>query len=85
MREEIVSRAEKSPASKNMLIRHGIPFSEMASYYRAANAYVQTPVEYVQAVEGGSYIHTETMGRTFCEAAASGIPSLRPERAACRK
>jgi glycosyltransferase involved in cell wall biosynthesis len=55
---------------------NGIPFQQIHLYYRASDAYFQTPVEFVQEVAGGSYVHTETMGRSFCEAASCGLPSV---------
>ncbi len=40
----------------------------------AADVYVQASCDYERAVEGGSYIHTEGMGRSLLEAICSGVP-----------
>lgn len=42
--------------------------------YQAADVYAHTPLRKRVSVPGGSYIHTETMGRSFCEALATGVP-----------
>lgn len=51
-----------------------IPLKKIHSYFQASDIYCQTPVDTLTKVEGGSYIQTETMGRSFCEALSSGIP-----------
>lgn len=51
-------------------------FDQMPNLYGASDLYLQNPIYYEASVPGGKYIHTETMGRTFCEAAACAIPSI---------
>ena len=47
--------------------------------YQAADVYSHTPLRKRVSVPGGSYIHTETMGRSFCEALATGVPVVATE------
>ena len=51
-------------------------FMNIHQLYQAADIYFHFPINWVREVQGGSYVHTETMGRSFIEAAACGIPSL---------
>lgn len=43
-------------------------------YVRAADLYFLMPVLATLSEDGGSYVHTETMGRSICEAMAAGLP-----------
>lgn len=49
---------------------------KLPKFYQATDIYVQTPINFKNSVLGGKYIHTETMGRTYCEAIASNLPII---------
>ena len=54
----------------------GINFAEISNFFQASDIYFHMPISEAKVVNGGTYVHTETMGRCFCEAAASGLPSV---------
>ena len=45
-------------------------------YFRAADVFCYFPRLEIMQEPGGTYVHTETMGRSFCEAMASGLPVI---------
>lgn len=49
---------------------------QVPDYYRKADIFLHLPVHLEKKERGSSYIHTETMGRSLCEAAASGLPVI---------
>ncbi len=52
-----------------------IPMDNIDLYYKIADIYALTPIEhYINIDKTGGYIHTETMGRSFCEARSVGLP-----------
>ena len=60
---------------ENKIILYGeVNHDKLPKFFQAADIYVQTPVNYTKTVQGGKYIHTETMGRSYLEAIASNIP-----------
>lgn len=60
---------------RNKVILIGsVPLEKIHFYFWVSDIYCQTPIDIPTKVRGGSYIHTETMGRSFCEALSSGIP-----------
>jgi glycosyltransferase involved in cell wall biosynthesis len=48
--------------------------AEMPDYFRKADIFLHLPIHEERVERGSSYIHTETMGRSVCEATAAGIP-----------
>lgn len=50
--------------------------AEIASYYQAADLFVHSAIRSREYVSGGSYIHTESMGRCLIEASAVGLPII---------
>lgn len=53
-----------------------IPINSIHHYYQLSDIYCHTPILKRNFVLGGSYIHTETMGRSFCEAMSVGLPII---------
>lgn len=53
-----------------------VPMESVHQYYQLSDIYCHTPVLTKNFVQGGSYIHTETMGRSFCEAMSAGLPVI---------
>jgi len=54
----------------------GANFLDIHNLYQAADIYFHFPIKWIREVQGGNYVHTETMGRSFIESSACGIPSL---------
>ena len=50
------------------------PPAVVDSFYGVADIYLSTSIEIPKQREGFPYIHTETMGRSICEAQAHGLP-----------
>jgi len=48
----------------------------MPDIYRRADLFLHLPIEETREERGSRYVHTETMGRSYCEAAASGLPAI---------
>lgn len=66
--------ADDNGMKGRVLFLGALPHHDLPRYFQAADIYSYFPrLERVQE-EGGSYIHTETMGRSFCEAMAAGLP-----------
>lgn len=74
--QELTSYVAAAPFPNRISFVPSVPHQNIHAYFHAADIYVLTPVLHEQKVPGGSYIHTETMGRSFCEAAASGLPAI---------
>ena len=55
-------------------LRKSVSHEDVAEYYQAADMYCQTSFRARERVRGGSYIHTETMGRSIIEALSTGLP-----------
>lgn len=51
-------------------------FEEMPNVMKKFDIFLHLPINLKKNINGFSYIHTETMGRCFCEAAACGIPAV---------
>ena len=47
---------------------------EVAKYYQCADVYLSSSKDVSRMVDGFRYVHTETMGRSICEAQACGLP-----------
>jgi len=73
---ELQQHAKRLGISALVRFDRTVPHSVVHEYYKAADLYCHFPEESVREVAGGSYVHTETMGRSFCEAMASGLPVL---------
>ncbi|MBI5401101.1 MAG: glycosyltransferase family 4 protein [Candidatus Yonathbacteria bacterium] len=76
LRKELTLLIKTCGLSKRVTLHHAVRHEDTPHYFRAADIYCLTPIYYPQKVEGGEYIHTETMGRSFCEAAAASLPSV---------
>ncbi len=49
---------------------------DMPHFYKDSDIFLHLPVLLRKYERGSSYIHTETMGRSYCEASASGLPAI---------
>jgi len=50
--------------------------SRVFQYYQAADIYLSSSKDIVRDVDGFNYVHTETMGRSICEAQGCGVPVI---------
>lgn len=53
-----------------------INFENINQIYQVSDLYFHFPIKDIVKVKNGEYTHTETMGRSFCEASSSGIPII---------
>jgi glycosyltransferase involved in cell wall biosynthesis len=51
-------------------------FSKIPEIVRDVDIFLHLPIYLMKRERGSQYIHTETMGRTYCEASSMGIPSV---------
>lgn len=51
-----------------------IEYNRVPNFLRKLDIVLHTPIHLKKKERGSSYIHTETMGRSLCEASATGIP-----------
>lgn len=51
-----------------------IEINEIQKNYQEADIFLHLPIYEIRSERGDEYTHTETMGRTICEAMASGLP-----------
>lgn len=62
---------------KNIVKYKGImEFNRIPFVARDLDIFLHLPIYLRKTERGSSYIHTETMGRTYCEASSMGIPSV---------
>ncbi len=52
------------------------PIEEMPYYFNNSDIFLHLPIVLLRKERGGEFEHVESMGRVFCEAAASGLPSV---------
>lgn len=75
---DLYSKIEKLIQSKKLtdsciLLGKRSP-QETQHYYTSADIYLSTSKDIHKELNGESYIHTETMGRSICEAQINGVP-----------
>jgi len=75
-KKNIESLSKQKNLKNCVSLEGGVNFLKISDFSQASDIYFHMPVEEVKKVSGGTYVHTETMGRCFCEAAASGLPSV---------
>lgn len=75
-RKSILRSMRKQNLEDYVSLNGAVNFIDMADYFKMSDIYFHMPLEESRKVDGGKYIHTETMGRSFCEAAASALPSV---------
>lgn len=73
-KEKILKKIKDLGLENKVILVGALAFEKVHYYFAAADLYCYTPINVLTKVEGGSYIHTETMGRSFCEALSSGLP-----------
>ncbi|HQT45297.1 MAG TPA: glycosyltransferase, partial [Candidatus Micrarchaeota archaeon] len=74
--EMLREKAKALPANAVVIFNPPVQPSQIHLYFMASDVYVQTPVYSLESTGSGYYVHTETMGRSFCEAASCGVPSV---------
>ncbi len=74
--EKLQEKAKALPANAVVIFIPPVPPSQIHLHFMASDVYVQTPVYSIENTGSGYYVHTETMGRSFCEAASCGVPSV---------
>lgn len=72
----LMALAHKLQISEYVDFMGAKPIWEIPDLFRSAYVYLQLPIHFSCDIDGSRYIHTETMGRTFCEAAACGLPMV---------
>jgi glycosyltransferase involved in cell wall biosynthesis len=75
-RERLRSLASDLAIRQDVEFLGAVPLESMPEVYRRADIYLGLPVELAYHRGNLTYVHTETMGRSFCEAAASGLPAI---------
>lgn len=54
--------------------KDAVDLETVHKYYNKSDIFLHMPIELEKTERGSSYIHTETMGRSICEALSSGLP-----------
>lgn len=57
-------------------IEEAVAFNKVHEFYNKSDIFLHMPIELEKKERGSSYIHTETMGRSICEALSSGLPVI---------
>lgn len=73
-RARLEAVVRESEAQSRVLFLGSVPHAHIQDYFRAADVYCYFPRLETMRERGGAYVHTETMGRSFCEAMAAGLP-----------
>lgn len=74
LKEQLIQTVSRLSLQNVVTFAGAVEQKQILQYYLASDAYVLTPVRTRVYTVGGSYIHTETMGRSICEARAAGLP-----------
>ncbi|MEE2730018.1 MAG: glycosyltransferase family 4 protein [Pseudomonadota bacterium] len=72
--QELRTLAEQLGVSENCRFVGKVDPSNVFKYYQAADLYLSSSKDIVRDVDGYRYTHTETMGRSICEAQGCGTP-----------
>jgi len=75
-RENILDLISKSKLNEIISYRGIKEFNKIPKEAKDADIFLHLPIYQKKYERGSSYIHTETMGRTYCEASSLGIPSV---------
>jgi glycosyltransferase involved in cell wall biosynthesis len=75
-KEKIVQLIQKLKIQDVVTIVGEVSIERIHYYYQLSDIYCHAPILTRNFVSGGSYIHTETMGRSFCEAMSTGLPVI---------
>lgn len=71
---ELKQKAKQLGVSNNCLFVGKVEPSQMQEYYQIADLYLSSSKDIERVVDGFRYVHTETMGRSICEAQGCGVP-----------
>jgi len=75
-KDNIKRTIKKLGLSNNVKLIGPIDLSEVPNYLIKKDLFLHLPIHLKKKERGSSYIHTETMGRCLCEAAACGLPVI---------
>ncbi len=75
-KENLKKIIEEKNISDLVIFTGAVPVDKVHEYYNNSDIFLHLPITHKKVERGGSYEHVETMGRSFCEAGASGIPSI---------
>ncbi len=75
-REKIMCLAGRLGLQNIITMTGEVSIDLIHHYYQLSDIYCHAPILKRNFVLGGSYIHTETMGRSFCEAMSTGLPII---------
>ncbi len=78
-REKLLEQVKHLDLSASTQIVGDVSFDTIHKYYQVADIFIHTPVFYITNSGESTYIHTETMGRSICEAQAVGIATIASE------
>src|SRR5690606_38856897 len=74
LRGDIEARIAQHDLQGKCLLLGKMPPEQVHEYYRLADIYLSSSKDIAKMNGGVEYIHTETMGRSLCEAQAYGLP-----------
>ena len=75
-KEKIMRLAHNLGIQDSITMTGEVSMESIHQYYQLSDIYCHAPILTRNYVLGGSYIHTETMGRSFCEAMSAGLPTV---------
>lgn len=71
-RQKLERLATESPVEITIVGAKSI--EQIPEYFKNADIFIHLPIHEERVERGSKYIHTETMGRSLCEASAAGLP-----------
>lgn len=74
LEDEINKYIKEHNLTERVILKKFIPVSEIQKLYEASDLYLQLSTVVKQQEEGGDFMATEQMGRTYIEAQACGLP-----------
>lgn len=75
-KENILKIINQLNLNKIIKYKGAMEFNKIPQEAKDADIFLHLPIYLKRHIGGGSYIHTETMGRTYCEASSLGIPCV---------
>lgn len=76
LQKELLAHARQSGFATNITFMGPLTHEQCLRVTAAADAVLCLSRDWPRTVPGGTYIHTETMGRVACEALATGTPAI---------
>src|SRR3989338_8230396 len=75
-RKKLEKLSQDLNLKNNVFFYGSVNIEKVSDYFNKADIFIHLPITLVRKERGGTFEHIESMGRVFCEAAASGIPSI---------